>query len=221
MKSQRRVIVLALGLVLLLGGAAWAYRALAPAANATSGLAAVAAGARGDGAQTAAGQGAADGSASATSAVASQAPAADAVMLADHNATVYTREGEPLQLSALAQGKPLVINFWATWCPYCVDELPDFQKIVADFGDRVSFAFVDVVDGRRERAEDAQAWLDNNGFSGLPDYYDTKQEAVTTFGVYSYPTTVVVSATGEVLTVTPGRIDASLMRGALNTLVGE
>ena len=143
----------------------------------------------------------------------------DAILLADHDATVYTDLGEPLKLSSIADGKPLVINFWATWCPYCVDELPDFQDIVADYGDKVNFAFVDVADGQRERAEDAQAWLADNGFDDLPDYYDTDLEASTAFGVYSYPTTVVVSADGEILTISAGRIDPILMRGSLEQLV--
>lgn len=143
----------------------------------------------------------------------------DVYLLADYDATVYTDLDEPLKLSSIADGKPLVINFWATWCPYCVDELPDFQQIVSDYGGRVNFAFVDVADGQRERAEDAQAWLADNGFDDLPDYYDTSLEASTTFGVYSYPTTVVVSADGEILTVSPGRIDPVLLRGSLEKLV--
>ena len=145
--------------------------------------------------------------------------ASEVMLLADHDATVYTDLGEPVRLSAVADGRPLVINFWATWCPYCVDEMPDYLGIYEDYQDRVSFAFVDVTDGQRERAEDAQAWLSDNGYSSLPDYYDLDLEAVTSFGVWSYPTTVLVSAEGEVLTVSPGRIDAELLRGALNTLV--
>ena len=147
------------------------------------------------------------------------AASGDIILLADHDATVYTDLGEPLKLSTIADGKPLVINFWATWCPYCVDELPDFQDIVEEYGDRVNFAFVDVADGQRERAEDAQAWLVDNGFDDLPDYYDTSLEASTTFGVFSYPTTVVVSADGEILTISAGRIDPILMRGSLEQLV--
>ena len=143
----------------------------------------------------------------------------DVLLLADHDATVYTDLGEPLRLSDIAGGRPLVVNFWATWCPYCVDELPDFQRICADYDDRVSFAFVDVADGERERAEDAAAWLADQGFADLPAYYDTSLEASTSFGAYALPTTVVVSADGEILTITTGRVDAALLRGALEQLV--
>lgn len=140
--------------------------------------------------------------------------------LADHDATVYTESGEPLLLSEIADGKPLVINFWATWCPYCVEELPDFQKIYAEFGDRVNFAFVDVADGQRERVEDAAAWLTEKGFDDLPAYYDTSLEAVGAFGATAYPTTVIASDKGEILTVCAGQIDPKLMRQALNSMLG-
>lgn len=146
-------------------------------------------------------------------------PTTDVLLLEDYNATVYTDLGEPLRLTDIADGKPLVINFWATWCPYCVDELPDFQQLVAAYGDQVNFAFVDVADGQREKAEDAAAWLHEQGFDDLPAYYDTSQEAAATFGAYALPTTVVVAANGEILTVSAGRIDVDLMRGALESLV--
>ena len=146
--------------------------------------------------------------------------AGEAPLLADHDATVYTVDGEAVTLTRIADGRPLVINFWATWCPYCVEELPDFQKIYAEYGERVSFAFVDVADGQRERAEDAAAWLVAQGYDDLPAYYDTSLEAVSAFGVTSYPTTVVVSGEGEILTVSPGKIDPALLRQALDSLVG-
>ena len=143
----------------------------------------------------------------------------DAIMLADHDTTVYTDLGEPVSFADIANGRPMVINFWATWCPYCVDELPDFQKIVSDYGDQVSFAFVDAADGQRERAEDARQWLVDQGFDDLLDYYDRDMTAVVSFGVYAYPTTVIVSADGEILTISAGRIDAALLRAELNKLV--
>ncbi len=144
---------------------------------------------------------------------------ADVDLLSDRDATVYTAKDEPVLLSDIADGKPLVINFWATWCPYCVEELPDFQEIYDEFGEDVSFAFVDVADGQRERAEDAAAWLSENGYGDLPDYYDTSLEATRAFGASSLPTTVVVSAEGEVLTISPGMIDPTLLRAALEEQV--
>ena len=65
------------------------------------------------------------------------------LLLADFDATVYTESGDPITLSQIANGRPLVVNLWATWCPYCVQEMPDFAEAMAREGDKVSFAFID------------------------------------------------------------------------------
>ena len=143
----------------------------------------------------------------------------EAPLLSDHDATVYTVDGEAVTLTRIADGRPLVINFWATWCPYCVEELPDFQEIVADYSGRVSFAFVDVTDGSRETVELAAAFLEENGFSDLPAYYDTDLAAAIEYGASSLPTTVVVNGDGEIVAISAGMIDPVLLRGALDQMV--
>lgn len=151
---------------------------------------------------------------------AAEAPAeVEYPLLADHDPTVYTEDGEAVTFSQIADGRPLVVNFWATWCPYCVDELPDYQEIVADYGDRVSFAFVDVADGGRETVGHAVGYLEQNGFTDLPAYFDTELEASIEYAATALPTTVVVNGDGEIVAISAGRIDPILLRGALDQLV--
>lgn len=145
--------------------------------------------------------------------------AAQAQLLADHDAMVYTDTDEAITLTGIADGSPLVINFWATWCPYCVQELPDFQDIYHEYGDRVAFAFIDAADGSRETVSGTVAWLAENGYDDLPVYYDTKTEASSAFGAWSLPTTVVVSADGEILAVQVGMIDPAALRNVLDSLI--
>ncbi len=140
-------------------------------------------------------------------------------LLSDYDATVYTREGEPVRLSAIADGRPLVINFWATWCPYCLKETPDYQQLVAEYGDEVSFAFVDQNDGKRETISVAEAWLEENGYTDLPVFYDTDLEASYSFGAQALPTTVLVSADGTIVSASAGAINLEAMRAALDELV--
>lgn len=140
-------------------------------------------------------------------------------LLSDYDATVYTREGEPVRLSAIADGRPLVINFWATWCPYCLKEMPDYQQLVAEYGDEVSFAFVDQNDGKRETISVAEAWLEENGYTDLPVFYDTDLEASYSFGAQALPTTVLVSADGTIVSASAGAINLEAMRAALDELV--
>lgn len=165
------------------------------------------------------GQAVSSASASAASEPEWAEPSGTGPMLADYDATVYTETGTPLSFSKIADGKPLVINFWATWCPYCVQETPDYLDIYRDYEGRVSFAFVDCTDGSRETVDKAATWLADNGFGDLPAYYDTKSEAQYMYGASSLPTTVVVSAGGEVMTVSPGMIDPDLLRSALDSLL--
>ena len=139
--------------------------------------------------------------------------------LADYDATVYTSLGEPINLTAIANGQPLVINFWATWCPYCIQEMGDYQQLYHLYGDRVAFAFVDCDYTRGETAQKALAWLADNGYADLPAYFDTDQQASTSMGAWSYPTSVVVSGTGEILSIQAGMIDAGAMDSALKSLV--
>ena len=146
------------------------------------------------------------------------APAADAVLLADYDCEVQTAEGAPMRLTQIADGKPLVVNFWATWCPYCIEEMPDFQAIYDDYGDRVAFAFVDATDNARETVDDGKAWIADTGYT-MPFYFDVARQAVSAFGIQAYPTTVVVSASGEIMTISPGKIDPDLMRSALDSLL--
>ncbi|MBQ6394761.1 MAG: TlpA family protein disulfide reductase, partial [Atopobiaceae bacterium] len=86
------------------------------------------------------------------------------------------------------------------------------------YSDRVSFAFVDATDGKRETAEYASRWLRNNGYS-FPGYYDADGEAMYTYGIAGLPTTVVVSGEGEIITVSSGMIDPIALRKLLDSLV--
>ncbi|MDO4399625.1 MAG: TlpA disulfide reductase family protein [Coriobacteriia bacterium] len=143
---------------------------------------------------------------------------ADLPKLADYDSIVYTPDGDTITLTNIASGKPLVMNFWATWCPYCIDEMDDFQALYDEYGDRVAFAFVDATDGNRETVEDALGWMADNGHD-LPVYLDVRREAVADYGVTAFPTTVVVSKTGAILVIQPGRIDPDMMRSAIESVL--
>ena len=52
--------------------------------------------------------------------------------------TVYNQEGEQVNLSDFF-GKPIILNFWATWCPYCVQEMPVFEEYFNKYKDDIHF----------------------------------------------------------------------------------
>lgn len=206
--KKRGAIVAGIALALVIAIASAAYGLLVPKRSADGGA--------GDAAASVGGM-AATGLASESAS--GDAAKTDVPMLADYDATVYTDLNEPMHLTAIADGRPLVMNFWATWCPYCVQEMPDYQQIYNEYKDRVSFAFIDSVGGKGETAEKALAWLRQNGFEGLPAYFDNDREASSAYGAWSLPTSVIVSAKGEILDISAGAIDPNLMRRALDSLV--
>lgn len=63
------------------------------------------------------------------------------VLVESYDWTLRSADGENLELNAF-KGEVIIINFWATWCPPCVAEMPDFQDLYNDYGDRVKFLFV-------------------------------------------------------------------------------
>ena len=108
--------------------------------------------------------------------------------------TVYDKDGNPVQLSDF-RGKPVVLNFWASWCGPCKSEMPDFDKKAAEMAGDVTFLMVNLTDGYQETVESASAFVKEQGFTFLV-YYDTDMNAATTYGVSSVPVTYFIDAEG-------------------------
>ncbi len=111
------------------------------------------------------------------------------------NFTVFDKDGNETDLDSYL-GKPVVINFWATWCPYCVAELSDFDRIAGEYSDRVNFMFIDVTDGKRETVEKALAYLEDRGYENITSVYDTRGNASGLFRIRSLPTTIYLNGDG-------------------------
>ncbi|MGD9677069.1 MAG: TlpA family protein disulfide reductase [Vulcanibacillus sp.] len=119
--------------------------------------------------------------------------------------TVYDAQGNEVRLSDFF-GTPIVLNFWASWCSPCKNEMPHFNEAYAEFKDEVVFLMVDVVDGQRETQEKGQKYVEDEGFN-LPIYFDNEQEAANTYELMYIPTTILISAEGNIAGVYKGTID--------------
>ena len=126
--------------------------------------------------------------------------------------TVYDADGNEVHLTDFV-GKPIVLNFWASWCGPCKMEMPDFNEKYLELGEEVQFLMINMTDGSRETVAIASEFIKESGYS-FPVFYDTKMDAANTYGAYSLPMTFFIDAEGYPVTRATGAIDAeTLMRG--------
>lgn len=120
--------------------------------------------------------------------------------------TVYDAKGKKVRLSDF-EGTPVVLNFWASWCPPCKAEMPDFQEAYETWGDDVVFLMVNMTDGRTETMETAQALIADQGYT-FPVYYDKKLDAAQAYQVASIPCTYFIDEDGYLVSQQVGIISA-------------
>lgn len=130
--------------------------------------------------------------------------------------TVVDNDMNKVRLSDM-RGKPVVFNFWASWCPPCKEEMPDFEEMYKKYGDKVTFMMVNMTDGERETIEKARAHIQENGYT-FPVYFDNELSAAAAYSVVSLPTTYFADADGNLVTYANGMIDAGLLETGIEMI---
>ncbi len=114
-------------------------------------------------------------------------------------------------------GKPVILNFWATWCPPCRSELPAFDKLYRQYGNEVSFMMIDLTDGYRETVEGVKKFISENGYT-FPVYYDTEGSAAEAYNVSSIPFTVAVGRNGNIVGTHLGAMSEAALEKLIKTV---
>ena len=125
------------------------------------------------------------------------------------NFTLYTEDGTAVNLSEL-YGKPIILNFWASWCPPCKSEMPDFESMYQKYGEDIHFVMINLTDGQRETVESGAAYVEAQGFT-FPVYFDSDLDAANNYQVYSVPMTYFLDAEGYAIARASGAIDAATL----------
>jgi len=131
--------------------------------------------------------------------------------------TVYDAEGNAHKLSDY-QGKPVVLNFWASWCGPCKMEMPDFDVKFQEYGDQIHFLMVNLTDGSQETVETASKFIKDQGYS-FPVYFDTAMEGAIAYGVNAVPVTYFIDAEGGFVAWQQGVVSADTLQKGIDMVL--
>ncbi|MDL2310610.1 TlpA family protein disulfide reductase [Peptostreptococcaceae bacterium OttesenSCG-928-C18] len=98
--------------------------------------------------------------------------------------------GETVKLTDF-RGKPVLLNFWATWCPPCQYEMPDFQKLYNEYGDNLIILAVNLGEAENE----VNTYIEENKYTyriGLDEMAEIK------YPVLALPTTLLIDKEGKI-----------------------
>lgn len=196
MKSNSRIIVLILALIAVIAGAAVLYSSLSDSVD-LPGLSVQ------------------DPQSNAES---SQSDSSQQLSLAP-DFTVYDANGKAVKLSDM-RGKPVVLNFWASWCSPCKSEMPDFQKAYEKYGEDIVFMMVNLTDGSQETKESASGFIADSGYT-FPVYYDTDFSAAVAYAVYSIPVTFFIDADGYLVAYGQSALNLEYLEKGISMITGE
>lgn len=133
------------------------------------------------------------------------------------NFTVTDWDGNDVELKDF-KGTPVILNFWASWCPPCKGEMPDFEEAYKEYGDKIQFMMINLTDGNRETVNLAKKHITDNDYT-FPVYFDTKIDVGYSFSVSSIPATYLVNENGDVVGHAIGAIDKKTLDEAIKILL--
>ena len=127
--------------------------------------------------------------------------------------TVTDANGQKVKLSEFI-GKPVVINFWASWCAPCRAELPHFDKLAKELKGQAEFLMVSVYLNK----EQVKQFVSQSGYT-FPLYFDYEEEGANAYEVTGIPVTVFITAEGNVKAKVVGAMSEAVLRSYINQIM--
>lgn len=131
---------------------------------------------------------------------------------------VTDTDGNGVRLSDF-KGRPVVINFWASWCPPCIAELPYFEKMYKKYGEDVKFMMVNLTDGQRETVDVVNTFIEDTAYT-FPVYYDSDSYAANAYRTYSIPVTVFIDKEGNLIRRQTGAVSEEMLEAYILKIIG-
>ena len=125
------------------------------------------------------------------------------------------------------KGKVIFLNFWATWCGPCRNEMPDIQKLYEEYSAQGEGAEVVILGvagpgiGQEGSADEIASFMEENGYT-YPVLMDESGEMFSQYGISAFPTTFMIDKDGNVYGYVPGQMTEDIMRSIIDqTLEGS
>lgn len=135
--------------------------------------------------------------------------------------TVYNEAGEEVKLSDYKGKKPIVVNFWASWCPPCKYEMPFFQNATDKYSkDDIEILMVNLTDGERETKEKAMKYMSENNFK-MNTVFDEDLNAGMAYRIQGVPRTLFIDREGFIINDHMGIIDEETLNTIIDNLINN
>ena len=131
--------------------------------------------------------------------------------------TMFDVDGASYKLSDF-RGKPVILNFWASWRGPCKSEMPTIEKMFQTYGEDIHFLIVDLTDGYQETAQSGSAYIAEQGYT-FPVYFDTQMEGAMAYGVSGIPVTYFIDAEGNVAAYYQSAMSESILQQGIDLLL--
>ncbi len=151
----------------------------------------------------------------------SQSPLADSkaiVGAAAPDFELLQRDGTPIRLSDL-QGKVVVVNFWASWCPPCRDEMPALQAVAQEYADQ-GLVVLGVNTTYTDSREDALEFIDTLSLTFPILFDETGEVTEKAYGVFGLPVTFWIKPDGTIHLIKVGPSTMKQMTDQAEQLLG-
>lgn len=131
---------------------------------------------------------------------------------------VYDENLNEVKLSDY-KGTPVVLNFWASWCPPCKSEMPGFNEMSKKYSeDKIAILMINLTDGQRETMNQAKAFIEENNYQ-MKVLFDNKMDAADKYNISSIPRTIFIDKDGYILQDYSGTISEDTLESQIKLLL--